>query len=166
MKQKFEKGSYTIEASLLMGILIPLLISIIYLGFFLHNKAFLQAAAHETAALYSLHAEDDKDVSGVVTDLVSGRMLGNSSVSGQASASKRQVSVSYDGSFSLPGMLYRFFLQSELNLKTRVQMSTERPSHRISKLRSMIRVVDRVRNRRRSTASIKPKNRQEAGECR
>ncbi len=30
-----KKGSYTVEAALLMGVLIPLLVGVIYLGFFM-----------------------------------------------------------------------------------------------------------------------------------
>ena len=35
---KMKKGSYTVEAALLMGILIPLLTGVIYLGFFMELR--------------------------------------------------------------------------------------------------------------------------------
>ena len=43
-----QKGSYTIEAALLMGILLSVLIAVIYIGFWYHDKDFLQSAAYET----------------------------------------------------------------------------------------------------------------------
>ena len=49
------KGSYTVEAALLMVLVIPLLAGIIYMGFYLHNGAAMQNAAYELAALGSLH---------------------------------------------------------------------------------------------------------------
>ena len=37
-----QKGSYTVEAALLMGILLSVLVSEIYLGFWYHDRNFLQ----------------------------------------------------------------------------------------------------------------------------
>lgn len=48
---KRKKGSYTVEAAMLMSILIPVFIGIIYLGFYLHDKALLEGAALETVLL-------------------------------------------------------------------------------------------------------------------
>ena len=44
-----KKGSYTVEAALLMGILIPLLTGVIYLGFFMELRGQVQAEAMEKA---------------------------------------------------------------------------------------------------------------------
>ena len=41
-----QKGSYTVEAALLMGILLSVLVSVIYLGFWYHDRNFLQNAAY------------------------------------------------------------------------------------------------------------------------
>ena len=40
-----QKGSYTVEASLLMGVLLSILGSVIYQGFRYHDRKFLQNAA-------------------------------------------------------------------------------------------------------------------------
>ena len=50
-----QKGSYTIEAALLMGILLSVLIAVIYIGFWYHDKDFLQSAAYETVCAALLH---------------------------------------------------------------------------------------------------------------
>lgn len=38
-----QKGSYTIEVALLMGILLSVLIAVIYIGFWYHDKDFCKA---------------------------------------------------------------------------------------------------------------------------
>ncbi len=45
-----KKGSYTVEAALLMGILIPLLTGVIYLGFFMELQGQVQAEAMEKSS--------------------------------------------------------------------------------------------------------------------
>ena len=44
-----KKGSYTVEAALLMGVLIPLLVGVIYLGFFMMIRGNVQGEAIEKA---------------------------------------------------------------------------------------------------------------------
>lgn len=51
-----QKGSYTVEAALLMGILLSVLVSEIYLGFWYHDRNFLQNAAYEAVCTASLRA--------------------------------------------------------------------------------------------------------------
>ena len=54
--KKAEKGSFTVEISLIMSLLSPLLMCLIYLGFYMHDRAFLEGAALEAACTASLYA--------------------------------------------------------------------------------------------------------------
>ena len=56
MKKK--KGSYTLEASVLMGIILSVLVAVIYLGFWYHDKSFLQSAAYEAVCVAGLKQEE------------------------------------------------------------------------------------------------------------
>ena len=58
-----KKGSYTVEAALLMGILIPLLTGVIYLGFFMELRGQVQAEAMEKALTGLLTEEEAEGVS-------------------------------------------------------------------------------------------------------
>ena len=58
-----KKGSYTVEAALLMGILIPLLTGVIYLGFFMELRGQVQAEAMEKALTWLLTEEEAEGVS-------------------------------------------------------------------------------------------------------
>ena len=58
-----KKGSYTVEAALLMGILIPLLTGVIYIGFFMEIRGQVQAEAMEKALTGLLTEEEAEGVS-------------------------------------------------------------------------------------------------------
>lgn len=53
-----KKGSYTVEAALLMGILIPLLAGVIYTGFYLMEKNAVYGRALEQALTKALTGEE------------------------------------------------------------------------------------------------------------
>ena len=49
MKKRMKKGSMTIEAALLMPLLLLVVMITLYLFFYVHNKVWLTAAAYEAA---------------------------------------------------------------------------------------------------------------------
>lgn len=139
-------GSYTVEAALLMGILLPLFVGIIYLGFYLHDRAFLQGASYEAAACASLHLQDDlADVEGGASSLVSGRMLGTSGVSTGYTSGEKEARVTYSGSLVLPGMTGPFFGAGSLSVGASSALSTERPSKKIQKIRGAAKIIRKLR---------------------
>ena len=141
LKHTTLSGSHTIEASLLMGILLPLLVGIIYMGFFLHDRSFLQCAAHEAASYASLHADDkNTDISAAAQKLITGRTLGTSDISADAAASTRQIQVTYKGTFSFPSLSVPF--------RSGVTLNLERPSRRIQKIRGASKVINALRRNR------------------
>lgn len=142
------KGSYTIEASLLMGILLPVLVSIIYMGFFLHDRGFLQGAACEAASYASLHTDDDgADIPAAAQLLVSGRTLGVRGAVAKTDIGDRQASISYEGNFLAPGMTRSFFGMGTITVRAQASLTLERPSRRIQKIRGVVKVMDSVRRR-------------------
>ncbi len=142
--RKRKKGSYTIEASLLMGVILPVLVGIIYMGFFLHDKSFTQAAAYEAAVYASLHADDKKtDVNDMANRLIKGRLLGTGGVICQSSAGEREVKVSCRGNFTVPGMIRQLLGQQQIS--SEVVLSVERPSKRIQRIRGVIKIAKKIR---------------------
>lgn len=149
LKHTSLSGSYTIETSLLMGILLPLLVGIIYIGFFLHDRSFLQCSAHEAASYASLHADDkNADAAAAAQKLIADRTLGTQSISANTAASTRQVQVTYKGTFSFPGPVIPFFGQSTAIIESGVTLNLERPSRRIQKIRGASKVISALRRNR------------------
>ncbi len=145
-KEKVElNGSYTIEAALLMGILLPLIVAIIYMGYFMHDRSFLQGAAYEAAVLASLQADEKGvDLAGTAQCLTDGRTLGIRNISANFLSDEKCVQVNYEGNFQMPGMSRRFFGRDGIAVRSGVTLSLERPSRRIQKLRGMAKVIDSI----------------------
>lgn len=55
-KNKIKKGSFTVEAAALMPVILLTLFGCLYLCFFVHNRAWLTAAAYESALTGSMEA--------------------------------------------------------------------------------------------------------------
>lgn len=140
-----QKGSYTVEAALLMGIILSVLVSVIYMGFWYHDKSFLYSAAYELACAASLHGDDDSwQIESAADTLIRGRMLGTRSLQNQCKNGKKTVAVSFQGDFSIPGMILPFFQNGKMVIKEKCTMTTERPSKRIQKIRGLIKVAKKT----------------------
>ena len=148
MKRKAaeKRGSYTVEASVLMGIILTVLVSIIYLGFYCHDLGFLQGAAHETACYASLHKDDkNRNTRERAAKLVRGRLFGIREVSTSVSEGK-EVQVTYSGNFRLPGMIRAFFGRDGISTSGKVTLHLERPSAKIQKIRGIIKIGQSIRD--------------------
>ena len=73
--RKIKKGSFTIEAALLMPLVLMILIGVLYLDFFVHDRAYLTAAAYEAAVSGSMEGYKKKGNIYEKAD-IQGRMLG------------------------------------------------------------------------------------------
>ena len=96
-------GSFTVEAALLMTVLIPLLTALIYLGFYQHDKVWI-ANKTRTEAMEAALDQDRKnqtDWSGVLA-------CGN--VSGGVKREKNKVTATGKATFRIPGFVARFFM--------------------------------------------------------
>lgn len=62
LRQNITKGSFTIEAACVMPLILLVLMGCLYLCFFVHNRAWLTAAAYESALAGSMEGvkEDGK----------------------------------------------------------------------------------------------------------
>ena len=142
---KNQKGSYTVEASLLMGMILSVLVSVIYIGFWYHDKSFLQSAAYETACAAILHGEETGwKTEQAARTLVDGRMLGTREVENQCQNGKKTVTVSFRGNFRIPGMILAFFQNEKMDIKETCTMTVERPSKKIQKIRGLAKVAQKA----------------------
>ena len=61
--KKLKKGSFTIEAALLMPLILMVLMGLLYLDFFVHNRTWLTSAAYEAAVSGSMEGyKKDGDI--------------------------------------------------------------------------------------------------------
>ena len=103
---------FTVEAALLMALILPVLLSLIYLGFLDHDRGVLQGAACEAAALADNSAPDKARADKLRTlteEIGKDAVLVSRSLESSFSLSKDFVQVSYTGSMKVPGLLPRLF---------------------------------------------------------
>ena len=134
------------EAAMLMSILIPVFIGIIYLGFFLHDKALLEGAALETALYASLHNVDNKnsnEVEARAGALVKDRLLGTRKLKSSVSMGKENITVNYSGRFPVPGFVVSYFMGNELRIGVNKEYTLKRPGDTIRKIKGLQRLLDK-----------------------
>lgn len=131
MKSAWRKGSFTVEASLLMAILIPLLVGMIYLGFYLHNRAFLQGAAYELAQIGLLYDREEDAVRAMEErsrQLLDGYLLGGGRWTGSVSLEREEVQVTLRGSLQAPGIAVELFLGDRLTMQACTALKRKKPA--------------------------------------
>lgn len=142
------RGSYTVEAALLMTIVIPVLTGILYLGFYLHNCALLNCAAYETAVYASLCREKEESrelVERKSRELISDRLLGARGISGDTSVEEDKVTVQYRGQMQLPGLVMRYFSGSVLEIKGSASLTLLKPGSTVVRLRSLEKIAEEMK---------------------
>lgn len=117
-----KKGSYTVEAALLMGVLIPLLVGVIYLGFFMMIRGNVQGEAIEKALTALLTGEEAEGVS-----------LGEKEVSGEAEAAVPAFPFG-KRIFSLPDSVQGYFA-----------LERQKPSETIFRMHSLKKAIRQVK---------------------
>lgn len=75
IRNSFRKGSFTIEAAGLMGSVLLVIFAVLYGNFYVHNRAWLTAAAYEAALTGSMAAAQEEDAYGAAQ--LRGQELGN-----------------------------------------------------------------------------------------
>ena len=132
-------ASFTVEAALLMTVILPVLLAILYYGFYLHDKGGLNGASQQVAAQADLNnwkSSANSKLSRMAQKL--GRLTGASrNVSSSVSAGKSQITVSYRASLSLPGLLRPLFGKSRLDTGASAKRTLLYPADVIRKIRGL-----------------------------
>lgn len=113
------KGSYTVEAALLMTLILPLLVGILYLGYYLHDQAVMENGAWELTTL-CIRQEGGKERSEKEQEIRS-RLLGTQNVSIQVNREGSHITALVRGSLSVPGLAMRFLCRNSLPLEAEVR---------------------------------------------
>ena len=139
LRKKMQKGSFTIEAACVMSLLLITIIGVLYLSFFVHNRTWLTAAAHEAALTGSMEGVR-KD--GQIYEAVSakGEELGNVGFFG-AENLKYQVSTGKTVKVSYQAETITGFGGFHWTLKTEGGSRIIRPAEWIRKVKAAAEIV-------------------------
>lgn len=142
VRKKLCKGSFTVEATCVISLIMVVLMGTLYLSFFVHNRAWLTAAAYEAALTGSIEAvkEDGKVYENA---LAKGKELGNIGFFGAENLTMQvntgsQVSVVYNADTIVPFAGFTWQLRAEGSVKV------IDPVTRIRKIKAAAELVNTV----------------------
>lgn len=110
MKNKLRKGSFTVEASMLLPFLLLVVFAFICLCLYLHDRSVLSSCAAELAGKgaakkYQSEKELETWLTGEAAGLAKGKLLCIREVEASVKVTRQTVTVSYTGGTSLLGGL-------------------------------------------------------------
>ena len=104
--KKSLKGSYTIEAALIFPFIMGVIVFIIYISFFLHDRAVMKSCAYQAALKASLVRTGSSDMQREALKAaeynISGLLLATEGLDTRVSVSGKEVTVSYSGTLRIP----------------------------------------------------------------
>lgn len=132
-------GSFTVEAALIMTVVLPVLLAILYYGFFLHDKGVLNGASQQIAAQADLNHWKESGTSRLSKQAKKLEKLTGPSwkVSSSLSVNDSSVTVRYEGSMPLPGLLPSLFGKGRLNTGAGAKRTLLYPADLIRKIRGL-----------------------------
>ena len=108
----FVPASFTVEASLLMGIILPVLIGILLAGFYVHDQAYLQGIACEVSGMGSsmaLYSDREAQMQQTMKKRTGRSVLWVRGINRNSSVSKTSSRASVSASFRFPAVAAVFF---------------------------------------------------------
>lgn len=136
------------EAALIMTILLPVLVAIMYAGFYLHDRGVMQGAVCETAAMASnLRLEQNREalLQKRIREKLEHRLLWTRLQETGAALGKKRVSVTCRGTFAVPGLIARLMSGNSLELEAVGKQELYQPADMIRKIRGAEYIIDTIR---------------------
>ncbi|MDO4476242.1 MAG: hypothetical protein Q4B59_05610, partial [Lachnospiraceae bacterium] len=136
------------EATLLMGVILPMVVAIMIAGFYIHDRSCMQSEACELAALGScMRLYDDREtrISKRAAELSKGRLSWTGGVSASASAGETAAQGNLSGQFPIPGLIAQLWSGGQVQLETDWTYKITDPSRTIRRLRGAKAAVQQVK---------------------
>ncbi len=128
MKKKY-KGSYTVEASFIFPLVMSVIVLIIYLSFFLHDRAVMDAASYQAAMRGSFVTSDKSDflkkAEKAGDELLKEALLVTRVSEKNIELKNNTLTVTYSGIMNIPGGV-NFIPGIPTELKLNVRSSAKR----------------------------------------
>lgn len=111
MKIKKLEGSYTVEAALLFPLILSVIILVMYISFFLHDRCVMNQSAYQAALRASRVKTSEGKVMGTAEraadELMEKCMLATTGVTHSVDISGSEIKVRYEGTLRIPaGVLF------------------------------------------------------------
>lgn len=143
------KGSFTVEASLIMGIVLMVLVAVLYGAFYVHDSGVAQGIVCELTASGNAMASEkngEKQLKKRKELLITSRFLHTEGVKVSISKEDDQISAVFEGYFKIPGFISPFFVGDELPMQASWNRNVYDPVEIIRKIRGVKYMVEGIRN--------------------
>lgn len=125
MFRRYLKGSYTIEATLIVPIVLLIIISIIYYSFYLHDSLIMKSCGYGFVLDNENYADiSESELSEKARKLLDDRTILAQNISADVKLKNNGMEIYYSGNFSFPFIGLRKILEnsiSEINRSTKVK---------------------------------------------
>ena len=147
MKGASLEGSFTVETTLLMMIILPVMIGLIIAGMFVHDRAKLQGYACELAARGScltVHTDRNAVLQRTASVLENKGTMWTRNVGISASANEEHASAGAAGSFSFPGFTGDFLESMVSSCSGEWERQIYHPAGLIRKVRGLHALHEKI----------------------
>jgi hypothetical protein len=149
MRRKTLKGSYTVEAAIIVSLTIFVLASLIISAFYLHDRCVLQGAACEAASAGSIFAtseERSEAAAKVKNQVTASRLLGSKKLDGYATVGSKESKAAWSSSYPIPGFAAKYLMGNQLSISASWTCQILNPSKLIRKIRGVSDLVSDLLN--------------------
>ncbi len=146
-------GYYTVEAAMLMPILLTCILLIIYMSFYVHDKCVLDCVCYEAALRGAMvtdpEADPVKKAEDAARELLDKRMIVSKNVEIDAKATALEISVSGKADFRIPKgiVLIPELRRKGISISADKKYSSVQPIEVVRALRAGKNIIDMVRSR-------------------
>lgn len=143
------QGSFTVEASMIMGIVLMILVAILYASFYVHDRGVAQGIVCELAAYgngLSWENTVEQQMEKRKKELISSRFLHTEGIKVTAAKEKDQVTAAFSGSFLIPEFVQPLFLEKEKSVEKTWKRAIYDPADTIRKIRGVKYMVEGMSN--------------------
>ena len=147
LMSRYLKAQFTVEAALLMVIILPVLICILFAGFYLHDRTYVNGACLETAsAIINMKnaGKEDSKAGQVFRDKLRTGTLWLNNTSGSVSIEEESAAAHASGSFAAfpMGQPAGAFLSGQIDGSAEAQ--NQNPAQVIRKIKGARYLVDEI----------------------
>lgn len=138
------KGSYTVEAAVILPLTALILAAVILAAFYIHDKSCMQGMACEIASSGSNCITQEmraKRVAQLRQEVKRQRFLGSRNLSASVSSGKTEVNAKIDASYPIPGMVARFFTKGSLPVQCSWKTKDVEPAKTIWQIRGVVSIL-------------------------
>ena len=132
------KGSYTVEAAVILPLTALILAAVILATFYIHDRSCMQGMACEIASAGSnciTQEQRTKRVAQLRQEVKQQRFLGSRNLAASASSAKLEAS------YPIPGMVARFFTKGSLPVKCSWKTKDIEPAKTIWQIRGVASIL-------------------------